>query len=156
MLSRILVVFAGVLALSGGGACSSADQCTAEEPCDEYAGYKDALAHDCRLACSWLERCNLQGRVYNIDRSCRYSCERAPYVTGYWACETSYRQFLACLPELAECDLGPCLGHSDEFQSCLDDPLPSNANSCVLANNGHCDEPDECVPGSDTNDCLEN
>lgn len=149
------------------GACSSADLCPPEgclrvsepdpsstdpDPSQQTA-YAKALASDCRGLCTWLDDCEIT--LYTSpDLSCQQACESQTRFDHYFDCEPSYRRFLACAPLLTTCELAPCWHFLDAYTSCLESPYPASANSCVLANNGVCNEPDDCVPGSDTNDCA--
>jgi hypothetical protein len=134
--------------------CSSADFCDPGEPCVgfAYTNYRNVINRECNEACMQLAECN-----ETLARKARFDCEEVCVnevaQTYYWTCEPRFRSLLTCLAGRNDCNPA-CEQERSHFDACRNNDLPANANSCVLANNGVCDEPDDCVVGSDTTDCA--
>jgi hypothetical protein len=153
-LKPYLLLLLGSLLLAVN-ACSSPDYCDADHACDGYDGYQRSLAADCNSTCITLQGCDLGDGAFGAPNGalCRNYCERAATVVRYWQCEPLYRDYLSCIRQVDMCNLSECNAFSIAFNDCLSPPQPDNADSCVHANNGVCDEPARCVIGSDTTDC---
>lgn len=125
-----------------------------EEPSeeDEYAA---VLAAECAQLCGVLDAC--QRKIFADEtRTCAEQCEEQQTQERYFNCEPLLRRYMICVAEVADCSVGECSALIETYVECLQrqPELPAAANSCVLANNGVCNEPDECLAGSDTDDCA--
>lgn len=134
--------------------CSTADLCEPGDACIAfgYSNYRSVLNHVCEDACDALTECgeNLSSQPKG---DCEQACRNEATEDYYWKCEPRYRVLLDCYTHRVDCEESACSAELDAFTRCREEDLPANANSCNLANNGVCDEPNRCVTGSDTNDC---
>lgn len=159
--------------------CSSAELCEAGDGCapfgissadggdaveSEASGggsgvdprYAAILEAECESLCSAFEGC---GRTIFSDetRPCSEQCEEQSTRERYFNCEPVFRRYIVCMTSGADCHFDECAPSIVTYVECMapEDELPPAANCCVLANNGVCNEPEECLMGSDTNDCGE-
>jgi len=116
--------------------------------------YLAVLAEECESLCTTLDSCD-EGIFTSKTMSCAESCVGLIDDDRYWNCEPLFRHYMICTAQMASCDTSECFSILSEFDDCFSvkDELPPSANSCALANNGVCDEPEMCLTGSDTNDC---
>ncbi len=158
--------------------CGEAEYCTAEQLCPPYyvdrniqvepqgsdsssnepspveSGYAAVIEAVCENVCAQLEECSLTLFTGEAS-SCEASCVSVAEDEDYWSCEPLYRSLIDCYTTMTDCDASKCEGITTSYITCRDPEAEvTAADSCILAFNGECDEPERCLAGSDTTDCA--